>query len=142
MSEEEMKELLEELLLTYRQFYCADDPEKIARDEGPKCQDDADRAWVTLQSLFRDRLYSRNFLERDNYSDILGLLVQWARNNLPSGPGASNAFRYSTTASSLEECKNCLDQLTTNNVDGHQPAHWHFIRLIRYIEFFDTGSFF
>ncbi|CAI7614861.1 unnamed protein product [Penicillium glandicola] len=136
MTEQEMKELLDELLSSFRQFHVNSFFRELnTAEEQRKCRDAAERAWETFQSLFSNQpTLTMDFLSADYdgaQSDLLTQLERWAYAGLTLRPGGSDALEYSMIAGDLKECKDSLDLLTTNNMGDGKPALWPFIKLIR-----------
>jgi hypothetical protein len=138
MNTEEMRELLEHLLLDFRRFYVLPIFREIqATEDHMKCKDAAAKAWETLQLLFKTQpRLTIEFLsdESDNARfDILAQLERWAYAGLTYRQGGSDALEYSVIAGDIEECKSTLDQLSADNPDNGGPAMWPFIKLIRFV---------
>ncbi|KAJ5212368.1 uncharacterized protein N7498_004014 [Penicillium cinerascens] len=136
MTSEEMKELLNELLTMFRQFYV----DRFFRDlhsheEKQKCRGEAVRAWETFESLFNNQpALTKEHLSKDYdgaHSDILAQLERWASAGLVLRPGGLDALGYSAIAGDIEECRDILDMLTATNIGNSKPAIWPFIKLIR-----------
>jgi hypothetical protein len=136
MTTVEMKELLEELLLNFRQFYVPSAYRELVGDEARRqCRDAAERAWETFQSLFSSQpRLTMEFLSEDRdeaHDKILYELERWAYAGLTHRPGGTDALDYSAIAGDLRECKEQLDMLTADHQRGSHPAFWPFIKLIR-----------
>lgn len=136
MTTVEMKELLEELLLNFRQFYVPSAYRELQGEEArQQCRDAAERAWETFQSLFRSQpRLTMDFLSEDRdeaYDEILYELERWAYAGLTHRPGGTDALDYSAVAGDLRECKDLLDTLTADHQGDGNPALWPFVKLIR-----------
>ncbi|KAJ5827497.1 hypothetical protein N7447_004260 [Penicillium robsamsonii] len=136
MTAQEMKELLEELLSSFRQFHVTSFFQQLkSHEEQEQCRDAADRAWETFRSLFSNQpRLTMEFLSADfddAQSKLLEQLERWAYAGLTLRPGGPDAHEYSMIAGDLAECKDSLDLLTANNMDDGKPALWPFIKLIR-----------
>ncbi|KAL4891702.1 hypothetical protein BDV59DRAFT_181582 [Aspergillus ambiguus] len=136
MNTDEMNELLEELLQSVRQYNTDSLYRQIdSTVERQKCKDTADRAWVTLESLFTDEPeLSLEYVSRDEEgaeTEILAQLQRWALINLAHRPGGRNSLQYSITCGDLDECKHQLDTLTADSPGSNRPAQWAFIKLLR-----------
>ncbi|KAJ5692624.1 hypothetical protein N7462_002047 [Penicillium macrosclerotiorum] len=123
MTTVEMKELLEELLLNFRQFYVSSAYRELQGEEARRqCRDAAERAWETFQSLFRSQpRLTMDFLSEDKdgaYEAILYELERWAYAGLTHRPGGNDALDYSAIAGDLRECKELLDMLTADHQEG------------------------
>lgn len=138
MSTAEMKELLEELLLNYRQEHVASAYLEVQGTAAlEQRQKSAATAWKTFLSLFKDQPeLTEGFLSEDRaeaFDMILGELERWAFAGLANRPGGAYATEYLTTAGDLGECKEFLDKLMADNQDDGSPAIWPFIKLVRYV---------
>lgn len=135
MNDDEMQELLEELVRSFRQGYTeAIHDEGLTEQDRQKIIDTANRSWETLNSLFRNQAgLTHEFLSNQNNSEtvILERLKEWAIAVIAGRPGAADNLRFSFVANDLVECKNQLDALTTTPSGGESPAIWPFIKLIR-----------
>jgi hypothetical protein len=141
MSSEEMRELLGELLSTFRQFHVTSFFQALnSREEQQKCRDEAERAWETFQSLFNDQSgLTMDYLSAEYdgaHSDLLAQLERRACAGLAQRPGGLDALEYSEIAGDIEGCRDILDILTASNRDNGQPAIWPFIKLIRFVKLF------
>ncbi|KGO42065.1 hypothetical protein PEX1_069780 [Penicillium expansum] len=136
MTAQEMKELLDELLSSFRRFHVTSSFQELkSQEEQHSCRDAADRAWETFRSLFstQPRL-TMEFLSADfdgAYPELLEQLERWAYAGLTLRPGGPDALEHSVIAGDLTECKESLDLLTANNMNDGRPALWPFIKLIR-----------
>ena len=140
MAPEEMRELLDELLSSFRQFHVTSYFQELkSTEEQERCRESAQRAWETFESLFSNRpALTMEFLSVDSdgaHSDLLAQLERWAYANLALRPGGSDAVEYSVIAGDIKECKDSLDLLTANNMGDCKPALWPFIKLIRFVKF-------
>ncbi|KAJ5950769.1 uncharacterized protein N7479_009182 [Penicillium vulpinum] len=136
MTTQEMKELLEELLSSFRDFHITSSFQELkSQEEQHKCRDSADRAWETFQSLFSNQpRLTMEFLSDDSdgaESTLLAELERWAYAGLALRPGGSDALEYSAIAGNLKECKDTLDLLTASSMGDGKPALWPFVKLIR-----------
>ncbi|KAJ5567903.1 hypothetical protein N7450_010389 [Penicillium hetheringtonii] len=136
MTSAEMKELLNELLTSFRRFHV----NRFFRDlqtqkDQQKCRDEAGKAWETLESLFNNQpALTMEHLSQDYdgaHSAILAQLERWASADLALRPGGLDALEYSAIAGEIEECRDILDMLTASNIESGKPAIWPFIKLIR-----------
>lgn len=137
MNTEEMKELLEELLQSVRRFNTNSLYQQLgSTEERQKCRETADRAWETLESLFKDEPeLSLEYVSRDEEgaeTAILAQLERWALIGLAHRPGGSNSLQYSVISGDIDECKHQLDTLTADSPGSNRPALWPFIKLIRF----------
>ncbi|KAJ6031623.1 hypothetical protein N7540_002355 [Penicillium herquei] len=136
MSTGEMKGLLEELLLSFRQWFVPSARQEIGSGaEREECQGAAERAWETFRSLFKSQPgLTIGFLSDDNHGadeTILRELERWAYAGLTHRPGGAQALDYSATASDVSDCQELLDMLTADNQGNERPALWPFIKIIR-----------
>lgn len=139
MNAEEMRELIHELLLNFRQFYVSSIFRELSTtEEQQKCRDAAAKAWETLQSLFKNQpRLTIEFLSDESENartDILAQLERWAHAGLARRHGGADALEYSAIAGDIEECQSTLDQLAADDPEGGGPALWPFIKLIRFVE--------
>lgn len=152
MGRAEVNELLEELLRSYREFYCSGNWKKVddSDQEKQKIKDTADRAWETLRSMFtRQHRLTRKFLsgkEKKKDSDkgkkkdsdkgrkkelrILSDLQSWVVSAMNELPGRKD-LRHTMTADSLEECRDCLDGIASGAQNNGGPILWPFIKIIQ-----------
>lgn len=139
MTSAEMKELLNELLTSFRRFHV----NRFFRDlqtqkDQQKCRDEAGKAWETLESLFNNQpALTMEHLSQDYdgaHSAILAQLERWASADLALRPGGLDALEYSAIAGEIEECRDILDMLTASNIESGKPAIWPFIKLIRSVK--------
>ncbi|KAL1967746.1 hypothetical protein VTN77DRAFT_3003 [Rasamsonia byssochlamydoides] len=135
MNENEVKELLEELLRSFRQYYTDAYREVTDVEEQQQIRETSTRAWETLHSLFRNQPgLTHEYLsdEADGAeAAILRHLEEWAKAGFIHRPGGADALQYSVTANDLDECRDLLDALTTDPPNEDRPAIWPFIKLIR-----------
>lgn len=138
MTTAEMKELLEELLLNYRQEHVASAYLEVQGTAAlEQRQKSAARAWKTFRSLFKDQpRLTEEFLSEDTdeaFDRILDELERWAFIGLANRPGGAYAGDYATTADDLGSCKELLDMLMADDPDDGSPAIWPFIKIVRYV---------
>ncbi|KAL1980018.1 hypothetical protein VTN96DRAFT_4795 [Rasamsonia emersonii] len=135
MDNNEVKELLEELLRSFRQYYTDTYREVTDVQEQQQIRETSTRAWETLHSLFRNQPgLTHEYLsdEADGAeAAILTQLEEWAKAGFIHRPGGADALQYSVTANDLDECRDLLDALTTDPPGENRPAIWPFIKLIR-----------
>ncbi|KAF9893535.1 hypothetical protein FE257_010847 [Aspergillus nanangensis] len=136
MDTEEVKELLEELLRSFRQFYTGAYTEVSTPDEQERVRAVATRAQHTLTSLFPNHPeIDHDFLLREEANaevDILETLQNCAMDNLDYRPGGRDALHHVVVAQDSEDCMVELDKLTTDPTDVTRPAIWPFVKLIRW----------
>ncbi|KAJ5161426.1 hypothetical protein N7492_006818 [Penicillium capsulatum] len=135
MTTQEMRELIEELLVNFRQFYVASAYHELEGPDQQDCRSSADRAWETFQSLFKGQpSLTIKFLSDDTtnaYPRILEQLERWAYIGLARRPGGPDALEHSVIAGDLKECADCLDFLAADSKEDNTPALWPFVKLIR-----------
>ncbi|KAJ5726029.1 uncharacterized protein N7483_007386, partial [Penicillium malachiteum] len=136
MSTGEMKELLEELLLSFREWFVPSARQEIESEAArQECQRAAERAWETFRSLFKSQPgLTIGFLSDDQHGadeTILHQLERWAYAGLTHRPGGAQAVDYSATASDVLDCQDLLDILTADHQGNELPALWPFIKIIR-----------
>ena len=140
MRPHEVDELLEELLRSFRQFFCTSAFQEISSTaEEEKARQIATRARETLESLFQDQPeFSREFFsDETNGADIniLTKMKEWANAEISRRPRGVHNYRYSAAADDLRGCKNIINFLTGSSQDNNQPVLWPFIKLIRFGEY-------
>ncbi|KAJ5232893.1 hypothetical protein N7468_005849 [Penicillium chermesinum] len=136
MNEAEVKELSDELVRSFRMFYCASlFREVTSTAEQEKLRETAGRAWETLNSLFGryDKLDHEFLSDETEGADVViqSTLAQWARDEMSRRPGGLNSLQYSVVTGDLEACKSQLDKLTSNESSDEHPVLWPFIKVIR-----------
>lgn len=137
MTPAEMKELLEELLLNYRQEHVASAYLEVRGAEAlEQRQKSAATAWKTFRSLFahQPRLTEEYLSEDRNeaFDEILNSLERWAYAGLTNRPGGADATDFSAIAGDARECKDLLDMLMADLPGDVSPAIWPFIKIVRY----------
>ncbi|KAJ5610470.1 hypothetical protein N7510_007189 [Penicillium lagena] len=135
MSPEERTELLQELLRSFRHFFCPSEFQQITSSaDRESLRQAATRAQETLEYLFQNQPeYSHEAFcsEEDGaYDALLGQLEQWSSAELSRKPDGLHTFKYTVTADDLLSCKDQLNFLTANSHDNGQPVLWPFIKLI------------
>ncbi|KAF2811457.1 uncharacterized protein BDZ99DRAFT_413910 [Mytilinidion resinicola] len=135
MSSEEVKELLEELLRTYRQFYIPAFQEVDTIEEQTEIRDKSAKAWTTLHAMFRNepRLTKELLLaaSTDEDASLLKTLEEWATKVLSTRPGGPSCRIWSGTADSVDECVDRVEQFNRDSTDETAPSLWPFVRIIR-----------
>lgn len=136
MNPEEIRELLEELLRSFRLFHVDSlfrEIESVVEKE--KIRERAGRAWETLHSLFGEyEELSNDFLgnEQDGAEEsIISTLERWSWGEIARRPGGPNSLRYSVVSDGLEECKDNIDRLTASKSTRDTPVLWPFTKVIR-----------
>ncbi|KAE8380157.1 hypothetical protein BDV26DRAFT_258086 [Aspergillus bertholletiae] len=134
MDEDEVKELLRELVQSFRMFYTDTFREVIGVEEQEKIRDEATRAERTLKSMFKDQPeLTREFLSDQTdgaLSRILGWLGGWAAQSCTRRPGGA-ALQHTIIPDGVQECRSQLDMLTMDPRDESEVSIWPFIKLIR-----------
>ncbi|PIG85793.1 hypothetical protein AARAC_011290 [Aspergillus arachidicola] len=134
MDEEEVKELLEELVQSFRLYYTDLYREVTSIEEQERIRDRSTRAWSTLNSLFRDQPeLTHEFLsdQADGaLSGILERLKDWAAQSCTRRPGGA-ALQHTIIPGNVQECRSHLDMLTMDPRGESEVAIWPFIKLIR-----------
>ena len=135
MTAEEVKELIEELLRTFRQYYIPSYQEVETSEERKAIRARSEKAWNTLHSMFRNQpLLTKKFLL--DYPDnaetpLVSVLHHWAAVFLADRPGGPKAHTWSATAFDIDECTDRMDAFLRDPLDEHTPALWPFIRVVR-----------
>ncbi|KAI9933211.1 hypothetical protein MW887_007683 [Aspergillus wentii] len=134
MNTDEVKELLEELLQSFRMYHTDSFREVTTPEEQQRVRDLSTRAWSSLSSMFRDQPeLTVEFLANENNGalpNILDRLHQWSASSFRRRPGGT-ALSYSISPMSLEECRTHLDMLTMDPHEEGEVAIWPFIKLIK-----------
>ncbi|KAE8311842.1 hypothetical protein BDV41DRAFT_565575 [Aspergillus transmontanensis] len=134
MDEEEVNELLEELVQSFRMYYTDLYRDVIGVEEQERIRDGSTRAWSTLNSLFRDQPgLTHEFLSDQTdgaLSRILAQLKDWAAQSCTQRPGGT-ALQHTIIPGNVQECRSHLDMLTMDPRDESEAAIWPFIKLIR-----------
>ncbi|GAB1193803.1 hypothetical protein APSETT444_003033 [Aspergillus pseudonomiae] len=142
MDEEEVKELLEELVQSFRMYYTDLYREVTSIEEQERIRDRSTRAWSTLNSLFKDQPdLTHEFLSDQTdgaLSRILEQLGDWAAQSCTRRPGGA-ALQHTIIPSNVQECRSQLDMLTMDSRDESEVAIWPFIKLIRLDRFLVEG---
>ncbi|KAF5862014.1 hypothetical protein ETB97_012252 [Aspergillus alliaceus] len=134
MDQQEVKELLEELVQSFRMYYTDLYREVTSIEEQEKIRDRSSRAWSTLNSLFKDQPdLTHEFLS--NQADgalprILEQLGEWATLSCTRRPGGS-ALQHTIVPDDAQACRSHLDMLTMDPHDATEIAVWPFIKLIK-----------
>ncbi|GMF67909.1 unnamed protein product [Aspergillus oryzae] len=137
MDGEEVKELLEELVQSFRMYYTDLYREVTSIEEQERIRDRSTRAWSTLNSLFRDQPeLTHEFLsdQADGaLSGILERLKDWAAQSCTRRPGGA-ALQHTIIPGNVQECRSHLDMLTMDPRGESEVAIWPFIKLIRHTD--------
>lgn len=135
MDLDEIQELLEELLRSFRGYYTREFVEVESAQEQEKIKAAAIRARDTLTSLFpnhaevnHEYLAAEGIEAEQAILQHLKELVMGVRDHWPGGPDAE---QYRVVAEDDDECKNHLDELTTDPGEPDKPAIWPFVKVIR-----------
>lgn len=135
MDSSEVKELLETLLHNFRRVYMDGFEGMTDTTERDQITKDSDRAWETLNSIFRNHSeFSQAFLaDMTEGADfrILQRLQQWAELSHRQRPGGP-ALQHTVVLNDLSGCSEYLDELTIDPPTG-EPAIWPFINIIRHV---------
>ncbi|OCK73886.1 hypothetical protein K432DRAFT_430339 [Lepidopterella palustris CBS 459.81] len=135
MNTEEVKELLEELLRTYRQCYIPAFQEVDSVQEKTEIRKRSAKAWDTLRSVFKTKpRLTKEFVlvdSADAEASVLNTLLEWANGVLLRRPGGANARTWSATASTVDECVDKVDPFVRDPIDESKPVLWPFIRIVR-----------
>lgn len=135
MSSEEVKELLEELLLNYRARYTETFREVKNVAEQESITSMAETAWKTFQSLFRNRPELTQKLLADESEgaepSILRVLLSMAEEVQRERPGGLGTSTWSASTDTTDELTDVLEPFIRDHVDGDEPLIWPFVRIIR-----------
>ncbi|KAL4805559.1 hypothetical protein BDV18DRAFT_161210 [Aspergillus unguis] len=138
MTADEQKELLQELMRSYRLRHTGAFREitnEVTAEESRRIETMSQRAWDTLRSLFPGQgALTEEFLSDEQPGSegrILRQIEQWAMSGLHHRPGGPEALHYRVEASNMDECRENLDSLTVFSSEPGVPAIWPFVKLIR-----------
>jgi hypothetical protein len=86
----------------------------------------AELARSTFNAMFRGHLHDENILLASHEDEALGTLMRWARE--------SPIFRVCQrhVGLSVEDCSTRLRDLSSDSGSRDEPAHWPFIKTIKY----------
>lgn len=136
MDSEEVKELLQELLQSFRMYYTDIFREVTSIEEQEHIRERSTRAWGTFNSMFRDQPdLTHEFLADQTEGAqprILERLQEWARLSCRQRPGGTDSG-HTAVLDSLDQCRSHLDTLTMDRHGERETAIWPFINLIRYV---------
>ena len=137
MTAEEVKELLEELLRTFKLCFIPAFNDVDSIQEQNEIRDKSSKAWETLQSMFRDRPeLTQAFLKQESTGEeasVLSTLQEWATAVLAKRPGGANTNTWSAAAMDVDDCTDKLDPFVRDPVDENLPSLWPFVRIIRLV---------
>lgn len=137
MNAEEVKELLQELVQSFRMYYTDIFREVTSIEEQQQIRERSTRAWGTLNSMFRDQPgLTHEFLADPTEgapSRILEQLQKWERLSCRQRPGGTE-LRHTVILNSLDRCRSYLDTLTMDPRGEQETAIWPFINIIRYVD--------
>ncbi|KAJ5946030.1 hypothetical protein N7454_002869 [Penicillium verhagenii] len=135
MSPKEVTELLEELLRSFRLYYCEASFKEISTEEQKSLRYAASSAEDTLESLFGSQPgWNEDFLRDETEGaekDILAKLEEWAELVVSLRPSGTDSLVYTTVAKNLRRCTETLDHLVAETYEDGKPALWPFIKLLR-----------
>jgi hypothetical protein len=135
MSTEDVKELLEDLISSYRAYHTERFREIQSVSERESVKDKADRAATALNSLFGDfPTYSEESLSREGQTasmDILRELEGLVEDVKRERPGGLSTSTWSGTADTVDELANELDKFIRVSTKDGSPVLWPFVSIIR-----------
>ncbi|KAE8325321.1 hypothetical protein BDV39DRAFT_194466 [Aspergillus sergii] len=134
MNEDEVNELLEALVQSFRMYYTDFYREVTSIEDQERIRNQSTRAWSTLNSLFRNQPeLTHEFLSDQTDGALSGILEQlrdWAAQSYTRRPGGA-ALQHTIIPGNVQECRYHLDMLTMDPHDESEATIWPFIRLIR-----------
>lgn len=137
MTAEEIQELIEELLRTFRLYYLSSFQEIISASEKKTIRMRSEKAWNTLHSMFRNQpLFTKSFLldyPAEGDASLLNILQLSAASFLAGRPGGCESRMWSAAAFNVDECTDKMDAFLRDPLDANTPALWPFIRVVRYV---------
>ncbi|KAL4912376.1 hypothetical protein BDW62DRAFT_215060 [Aspergillus aurantiobrunneus] len=135
MNIDEMKELLQELLKSYRIRHTRAFSEVSDQQEIERITLLSGRAFMTLKSLFpNEEELTEVFLSSEEpraEEVILTRLEEWALAGLDHRPGGRDVLHHRIEAQDIYDCRENIDTLTVASVEPGRPALWPFVKLIR-----------
>lgn len=137
MNPEEIKELLEELLRSFRLFFCVSEDEvKSDLDERLGFEEESNRAWTTIQSILpnNDEI-TQDFLAAHHegaWDQIMSSLQAWANESIAHRQQDTYDLIMTLVANDLDGCKKHLDGLMATSEDCENPPLWPFMNIVRY----------
>lgn len=138
MSADEVNELLNSLIQSFRMYYTDAFKEVTDADEKERIREQSTKAWATLQSMFRNQPeLSHEFLADQTegaQSRILNQFLQWTSGSYTERPGGAK-LQHTVVLDDIHQCRSYLDQLTMNP-PGNKPATWPFINIIRHVDIY------
>lgn len=137
MTAEEVEEFLEELLLSYRAYYTLRSREVDDTDELNSVKTKAEKAWKTLDSLFKNqRELTQEFLAKEGTQaelSILGELTSMAGKVQQNRPGSLANQTWSASAETVDDLAHKLEPFIRDNVEDNGSPIWPFVRIIRFV---------
>ncbi|KAF2114884.1 hypothetical protein BDV96DRAFT_576070 [Lophiotrema nucula] len=135
LSSEEIKELIEELLRSFRACYIPAFQAIDGAEERQHIKERSEKAWQTLHSMYRDQpIFTREFVlehTSDIKTPLVGILQRWTAKFLAARPGGLESRTWSATAFNTDECRDKLDAFTRNPLDQSTAALWPLVRVVR-----------
>ncbi|KAJ5689200.1 hypothetical protein N7462_003592 [Penicillium macrosclerotiorum] len=139
MNKDEMKELLFDLVQTFRASHVTEaheDNESNISETESEFHTKSEQAFQTLESLFRNQSdFTEELLIGDpihqTVENVTEKLMHWADAGLTNRPGRSTAHRHFKVHKNLDDCQETLDLFTTDQFQD-KPAIWPFVKLIKY----------
>lgn len=132
---EEIKELIEELLRSFRACYIPAYHDIDSLEERQHIRERSEKAWHTLHSMYRDQpIFTREFVlehTSDIKTPLVGILERWTAKFFAMRPGGSESRTWSATAFNIDECRDKLDAFTRNPIDNNTAALWPLVRVVR-----------
>jgi hypothetical protein len=137
MTAEEVEELLEELILSYRAYYTDISREVDDTSELNLVKTKAEKAWKTLESLFKNqRELTQEFLAKEGAQaelSILGELSSMAGNVQQNRPGGLANQTWSVSVETVDDLAHELERFIRDNVEDNVSPIWPFVRVIRFV---------
>jgi hypothetical protein len=135
MTAEEIQELIEGLLRSFRACYIPGFQDIDDGNERRKIRVLSEIAWSTLYSMFRNQpLFNKKFLlgyPSAAEFPLLSVLQQWSADFLSRRPGGPTCRSWATSAFNIDDFGEKLDPFVRDPVDDKASALWPFIRVIR-----------
>ncbi|KAF2733490.1 hypothetical protein EJ04DRAFT_524428 [Polyplosphaeria fusca] len=135
MTTEEIRELIEELLRSFRACYIPAFHDIDNLEERQEIRTRSDKAWHTLNSMFRSQpIFTKDFVLQHTYDTempLVHIFEKWAAKFLTNRPGGFDARTWSSTAFNIDECRDKIDAFTSDPIDEDTAALWPFVRVVR-----------
>jgi hypothetical protein len=135
MTVEEIRELIDELLRTFRACYTPAFHDVQDTEERQEIRLRSEKAWRTLEAMYRNQsIFTKEFLleyPSNLKTPLCKVLEQWSTTFLARRPGGSECLAWASTAFTVDEATDKLNAFTCSPIDNNTPALWPYIRVVR-----------